>query len=130
MTNTTKTPKTYSEIHTILIQEKPRSAWARGVNNVAVDIVGEILENAGGNDAPHFYSVPDFAWHFYGVSLREAVDGGCFLIYNTQIAKNFCTPSELKRTKNGEYNPNRSEAWLDVMYRGAYQAIKHIITLQ
>ena len=130
MTNTNKTPKTYSEIHHILIQEKPRSAWARGVNNVAMDIVSEILENADGNDAPHFKRVDDFSKHFYGVSLREAVDGGCFLIYDYDIAENFCTPSELKRVKNGERNPNSRESWLDVMYRGAYQAIRHIITLQ
>lgn len=130
MTNTTKTPKTYSEIHTILIQEKPRSAWARGVNNIAMNIVAEILENADGNDAPHFYSVPDFVRHFYGASLREAVDGGCFLVYDYDIAENFCTPSELKRTKNAESNLNNAETWLDVMYRGAYQAIRHIITLQ
>ena len=127
---TTKTPKTYSEIYNLLTQEKPRSAWSRGVNNIAIDIVAKILEEHDGNDAPHFYSVPDFAWHFYGVSLREAVDGGCFLIYDTHIAANFCTPSELKRVKNGERNPNSRETWLDVMYRGAYQAISHIITLQ
>ena len=130
MTNTNKTPKTYSEIHTILIQEKPRSAWTRGVNNIAMDIVSEILENADGNDAPHFNRVEDFARHFYNVSLREAVDGGCFLVYDYDIAENFCTPSELKRVKNGERNPNSRETWLDVMYRGAYQAIRHIISLQ
>lgn len=130
MTNTAKTPKTYAEIHTLLIQEKPRSAWARGVNNIAMDIVAQILENSNSNDAPHFYSVPAFAWHFYGASLREAVNGGCFLIYDSDIAENFCTPFELKRTKNGERNPNSHETWLDVMYRGTYQAIRHIITLQ
>lgn len=130
MTNTTKTQKTYSEIHHLLIQEKPRSAWARGVNNVAADMVSEILEEYDGNDAPHFNRVDDFSKHFYGVSLREAVDGGCFLIYDYDIAENFCTPSELKRTKDGERNLNSRETWLDVMYHGAYQAIKHIITLQ
>lgn len=130
MTNTTKNPKTYTEIHTLLIKEKPRSAWARGVNNIAMDIVAQILESTDGNDAPHFYSVPDFAHHFFGASLLDAVIGGCFLFYDYDIAKNFCTPSELKRTKNGEHNPSRTETWLTVMYRGAYQAIKHIITLQ
>ena len=130
MTNTTKTPKTYSEIYNLLTQEKPRSAWARGVNNIAMDIVAEILEEHDGNDAPHFNRVEDFAHHFYNVSLREAVDGGCFLCYNYDIAKIFCTPSELKRVKNGGRNPNSRETWLDVMYRGAYQAIRHIITLQ
>lgn len=130
MTNTTKTPKTYTEIYNLLTQEKPRSAWARGVNNIAIDMVNEILENTDGNDAQHFKRVDDFARHFYGVSLREAVDGGSFLIYDRDIAENFCTPSELKRVKNGERNPNSRETWLDVMYCGAYQAIRHIITLQ
>ena len=130
MTNTTKIPKTYTEIYNLLTQEKPRSAWSRGVNNIALNIVDEILQEYEGNEEPHFYRVDDFARHFYGVSLREAVDGGCFLIYDYDIAENFCTPSELNRVKNGERNPNSCETWLDVMYRGAYQAIRHIITLQ
>lgn len=130
MTNTTKTPKTYFEIRSIIMQEKPRSAWARGVNNIAANIVSEILQENDGNDAPHFNRVEDFAHYLYNVSLREAVDGGCFLIYDCDIAENFCTPSELKRVKNGERNPNSRETWLDVMYRGAYQAIRHIISLQ
>ena len=130
MTNTNKTSKTYFEIRSIIMQEKPRSAWSRGVNNIAMNIVSEILENANGNDAPHFNCVDDFSRHFYNVSLREAVDNGYFLTWDYDIARNFCTPSELKRTKNGERNPNSRETWLDVMYRGAYQAIRHIISLQ
>lgn len=130
MTNTNKTSKTYSEIYTILIQEKPRSAWARGVNNIAKDIVNEILVEPNGSEAPHFNLVEQFARHFYGVSLREAVDGGFFLVYDSDIAANFCTPSELKRSKNGANNPNSFETWLDLLYRGTYQAIRHIIALQ
>lgn len=130
MTNTTKTPKTYSEIYNLLTQEKPRSAWARGVNNIAMNIVSEILEEYEGDDEQHFNRVDDFSEHFYGVSLREAVDGGCFLTYDSDIAENFCTPYELKHLKNGGRNPNSRETWLDVMYHGAYQAIRHIITLQ
>ena len=130
MTNTIKTPKTYTEIYNLLTQEKPRSAWSRGVNNIALNILCEILEEHDGNDAQHFKRVDDFARHFYNVSLREAVDGGCFLCYDYDIAENYCSPSELKSVKNGERNPNSRETWLDVMYRGAYQAIKHIISLQ
>ena len=128
MTNTNK--KTYSEIYNLLTQEKPRSVWSRGVNNIAMNIVSEILEEYDGDNEPHFCLVEDFSEYFYGVSLREAVDGGCFLIYDYDIAENFCTPSELKRVKNGERNPSSRESWLDVMYRGAYQAIRHIISLQ
>ena len=130
MINTTKTPKTYFEIRSIIMQEKPRSAWKQGVKDIAVNILFGILEDADGNDAPHFNRVDDFSKHFYCASLREAVDGGCFLVYDYHIARNFCTPSELKRVKNGERNPNTRETWLDVMYHGAYQAIRHIISLQ
>ena len=87
MTNTNKTPKTYTEIYNLLTQEKPRSAWSRGVNNIAIDIIAEILEEYEGNEEPHFYRVDDFSKHFYGVSLREAVDGACFLAYDYDIAK-------------------------------------------
>lgn len=107
MTNTTKTPKTYSEIYNLLTQEKPRSAWARGVNNIAMKIVREILEEYA-DEEPHFNRVDDFSKHFYGVSLREAVDGGCFLIYDYDIAKNFCSPSELKRVKKRRAQPKQS----------------------
>ena len=130
MTNTTKTSKTYFEIRSIIMQEKPRSAWEQGVKDIAVNILFGILEDADGDDAEHFNRVDDFSKHFYGVSLREAVDGGCFLVYDYDIARNFCTPSKLKRVKNGERNPNSRETWLDVMYHGAYQAIRHIISLQ
>lgn len=130
MTNTTKTSKTYFEIRSIIMQEKARSAWKQGVKDVGLNILWGILDEYDGNDAPHFNRVEDFAHYFYNVSLREAVDGGCFLIYDYDIAKNFCSPSELQRTKNGYRNPNSSETWLDVMYRGAYQAIRHIISLQ
>lgn len=129
MTNTTKTSKTYSEIHNLLNQEKPRSAWARGVNNIAMKIVHEILEKYA-DEEPHFNRVDDFSKHFYNVLLRKAVYGGCFYYCDYDIAENFCTSSELKRVKNGERNPNSRESWLDVMYRGTYQAIRHIISLQ
>ena len=94
MTNTNKTSKTYSEIYNLLTQEKPRSAWSRGVNNIALNIVDEILQEYDGNDAPHFNRVDDFSKHFYNISLREAVDGGCFLVYDYDIAKNFTVRTE------------------------------------
>lgn len=35
--------------------------------------------------------------------------GGSALIYNGDIAKRLCNPSELKRTHNGERRPNSQE---------------------
>lgn len=62
MTNTNT--KTYSEIYSLLTHEKPRSAWSRGVNNIAMNIVSEILEEYDGDNEPHFNRVDDFSKHF------------------------------------------------------------------
>ena len=52
--------------------------------------------------------------------------GGCSLIWNEDIAKTLCTPSELKRTKNGQNDPNSRETWMDVQARALYQAFSLI----
>lgn len=43
--------------------------------------------------------------------------GGCALIYDEDIAKRVCTPSELKKKDNGRLAPNSRENWLDVQAR-------------
>lgn len=52
---------------------------------------------------------------------RNGHGGGCGLIYDRGIAETLCTPTELKRTKNGQRNPNSREQWLDVQARAAFQ---------
>ena len=49
------------------------------------------------------------------------------LIYNGDIAKLLCSPSELKRTRNGERRPNNREEWLDTQARALAQAAKRLI---
>ena len=53
--------------------------------------------------------------------------GGSAQIYNGDIAKRLCNPSELKRTHNGERRPNSREEWLDVQARALAQAAKRLI---
>jgi hypothetical protein len=48
--------------------------------------------------------------------------GGCSLIYNEDIARRLCSPSELKRTRDGERRPNANEEWLDTQARALFQA--------
>lgn len=48
--------------------------------------------------------------------------GGCSLIYDGDIAERLCSPSELKKTRNGERKPNGNEEWLDTQARALYQA--------
>ena len=48
---------------------------------------------------------------------------GCSLIYNQDIAKRLCTPSEYKRAEKNEFfRANSREDWLDCQGRALYQA--------
>ena len=59
-------------------------------------------------------------------SWQQYSDGGCALIYDADIAKILCTPTELKRTRNGELMPNSRENWLDVQASALFQAYRMI----
>ena len=103
--------KTKEQIIKIIENKPARSAWSKGVKNFALVLVegceGEItLENLlnGACD-----------WKQYS-------EGGCYLVYNEDIAKALCTPSELKRTDNGRLNPNSRDTWIDVQSRALFQA--------
>ena len=100
---------------------KVRGAWNNGVKMYAV----ELLDDAASNrECEEFASLQE---------LKEAIlngasdwmqysEGGCSLIYNTDIAERLCNPSELKKTKNGTNNPNSRENWVQVQARALFQA--------
>lgn len=96
---------------------KVRSAWNNGVKTYAI----ELLTYA---ETAEFESIQE---------LKEAIlngasdwvqysEGGCSLIYNCDISERLCSPSELKRTKNGLNNPNSRENWVQVQARALFQA--------
>lgn len=94
------------------------SAWGRGV----LEYARELIE-----------SLPD-DWEYSNANLLEkellngAQDwkayswGGCSLIYNKDICERTATPSEQKRTHNGQRKPNSREDWLDCQARALFQA--------
>ena len=100
---------------------KVRSAWSNGVKTYAI----ELLDDAASNrECEEFASLQE---------LKEAIlngasnwmqysEGGCSLIYNSDIAERLCNPSELKRTKNRTNNPNNRENWVQVQARALFQA--------
>ncbi|HZK45919.1 MAG TPA: hypothetical protein VFD34_06795, partial [Clostridia bacterium] len=55
--------------------------------------------------------------------------GGSALIYDGDIAERLCSPSEYKRSREGERRPNSREEWLDVQARALNQAANMIIRL-
>lgn len=99
--------KTIQEVRQELETRKTRSAWDRGVNAYALELKEELLNGAE--------NWSQYSW------------GGSALIYDGDIAERLCTPSELKRTRNGERRPNAREEWLDTQARALYQAATRII---
>lgn len=112
---------TVEQIKEVLMSRKDRSAWSRGVTGYAIDL----LDNLDGV-VPESFS--EFSkkllngadnWRHYSYS-------GCALCYDGDIAEALCTPSELKRTHNGEHMPNADETWLDVQARALCQAAHRV----
>ena len=107
-------------------QESPRSAWGKGVKEYALELVETLEESISGGyfDEKDMQS-PNLLKRqlLNGASdWTEYSYGGCSLIYNSDIAERLCTPSELKKSRNGESRPNAREEWLDTQARALNQA--------
>lgn len=116
-----------------LTERNDRSAWDKGVTAYAVEMAEEVKENIDGG-----YINPEKIINhaeLKGACLNGAKDwnqyswGGCSLIYDGEIAERLCTPSELKKTRNGERRPNAREEWLDVQARALHQAFRRIYNI-
>ena len=98
-------------------ESKARSAWAKGVKWYALNLVEKSYQNA-----TDIVKV-NMAVYLNGAETwKEYSYGGCALIYDYDIAKLLCTPSELKKTDFGRKQPNGSVTWLDVQARALKQA--------
>ena len=105
-------------------ESKARSAWAKGVKWYALNLVKESYQNA-----TDIVKV-NMAVYLNGAETwKEYSYGGCALIYDYDIAKRLCTPSELKKTDFGRKQPNGSVTWLDVQARALKQAHRLIAEL-
>lgn len=107
-------------------REPQRSAWNKGVNLYAFELL-DYLEELAEGDYLHAEDLAGRASRKKAM-LNGAQDwneyswGGCSLIYDGDIAERLCTPSELKKTRGGERRPNSREEWLDTQARALFQA--------
>lgn len=97
-----------------------RSQWDRAVREDAINLVNEMdpeaVESArDANELEKRMLNGAKDWKQYS-------NGGLALIYDSDIAKRYSTPSELAITKGGVRNPNRMENWIDVQGRALGQA--------
>lgn len=97
---------------------KTRSAWDKGVNLYALELLDNIRDLPADDSRQEIQK----ALLNGARDWREYSWGGCSLIYNGDIAARLCSPSEFRRTRGGEWRPNRREEWLDVQARALHQA--------
>ena len=119
--------QTIEEARKELETRKTRSAWERGVTAYALDLLDSLEEALN-----YYKEEPADRATLEKYLLNGATDwsqyswGGSALIYDGDIAERVCTPSELKKTRNGERRPNSWEEWLDTQARALYQAARRI----
>ena len=104
-------------------QKPERSAWGRGVQAAAVEIVEEVdaLE-----ELPTDYRELNSALLNGARDWSQYSWGGCSLVYDQEIAERYCTPSELKRNHHGARRPNSYEDWMDVQTRALRNAFDRV----
>ena len=116
----------YDNMRETIEARKERSAWGRGVQAYAVDLVDNLQERAayeGRTPAPEEVR----EWLLNGArNWSEYSWGGSALIYGGDISERLCTPSELKKTRHGERRPNGREEWLDVQAMALRQAASRV----
>ena len=112
------------------INKKPSgraSAWHHGVTAYAIDLAESLKERIKSEGREPESREELNEWLLNGADSWSAYSwGGCSLIYDCDVAKRLCTPSELKKKRGGELRPNSREEWLDVQARALTQAAGRI----
>ena len=123
----TTTNNTIAAIREAIENTKTRSAWERGVIGYALEILDQVEERSDyeGQEPETIEALNDYMLNG-ARDWKEASWGGSYEIYDSDIAKRLCTPSELKKTRDGERRPNSCEEWLDVQARALFQAARKI----
>lgn len=98
----------------------PRSAWNRGVMRYALELVNSVIGE----------EITEKNLLSCAKDWKEYSEGGYTLINDELICRRLCTPSEIKKTKNGERRPNKHETWIDVQARALYQAARLIMRIK
>ena len=99
----------------------PRSAWERGVMRYALELVNSIDVGEEVTKKNLLNGAKDW---------KEYREGGNAFIYDELICRRLCSPSEIKKTKNGKRRPNKQETWMDTQTRALYQAYMLIMKIK
>ena len=116
-----KNMETENKIFNRIEHLNPRSAWNRGVMRYALELINSIEVGEEITEKKMLNGAKDW---------KEYSEGGCALIDDELICRRLCSPSEIKKTHNGERRPNKQENWIDVQARALYQAARLIMKIK
>lgn len=112
------------------IAERPaRSAWDKGCREYAVELFGDYVEGRHLDDSHRVGKITEADLLNGARDWSQYSYGGCALIYDGDICERLCSPSEQKKTRGGEWKPNRNEEWLDVQARALSQAARIVLRI-
>ena len=111
---------THHELYLKIQNQKHVSAWNKGVSKYALELV-ETLALEGWEPTEKNMLCGASNW-------RQFSYGGSALIYDEEIARRLCSPSEFKKKKGGNLPPNKGEQWLDVQGRALFQAARLVFS--
>ena len=114
--------KTNKQLTEIITAKPARSAWARGVKAYAL----ELIEGALVDPLPTDREALKKELLNGADNWTQYSQGGCALIYDADICERLCSPSEIKKTRNGERQPDTRETWLDCQARALGQAFSQV----
>ena len=119
---------TIAEAKKRLSERRDRSAWDKGVTLYAFDLLDNLNDAITDNNHDPESRTEAREWMLNGARDWEQFSyGGSALVYDADIAERLCTPSELKKTRNGERRPNAQENWLDCQARALFQASTRVL---
>lgn len=109
------------KLHARLQDNKRIGAWTKGVYDYAFELLDgfDNEDELTSDELEHRLLNGADNWIQYSWAGRSG-------ICDADIATRLCTPSELKRRKNGRLKPNKYEEWKDTQARALKQAY-HII---
>ena len=118
---------TKRELLNTLEARKDRSAWNKGVTLYAYELIESLYDLADDTELLKNENISKTILLNGADNWSQYSYGGSALIYDCDIAERLCCPSELKKVRGGDRNPNSCETWLDVQARALFQACNRIM---
>lgn len=118
------TRENIQRVRTEVENSKQRSAWGRGVQAYALNLLDDFEEWADWRreDGKGLLNIDERTALNGAKDWEQWAFGGCGLCYDAYIAERLCTPSELRKTRGGMFPPSGANSWLLVEARAVRQA--------